>query len=822
MAKKKMHMICNAHLDYVWQWKWDESVSAALSTFRAAADFCEEYDGFVFNHNEAVLYEWIEQYEPELFERIKRLVKEGKWNIIGGWYLQPDCLMPSGESFVRQILLGRSYFKEKFGAVPTTAVNFDSFGHTKGLVQILTKSGFDSYVFMRPDKDDYELAKGIDFVWEGFDGSKVTCHKILPCYNSLMGQVQKEIDTYAEHFSGKPIGFMPWGVGNHGGGPSRMDLNTIAENQKKDMEFELVHSTPEAYFAELKDLDLDLPVVNKSLVSIFVGCYTSQIRIKQKHRELENLLYSTEKMASAAAMQNLMEYPEAELRKAMVSLATSEFHDILPGTSIQTVEEEALDTMAGAISSLKEIRTRAFYALASGQEKVGEGVYPIAVYNPHPFPVKGIFECEFMLADQNWEDNFTVTEIYHNGKKVNSQLEKEGSALNLDWRKKVAFEAVLEPSSMNRFDCHTKRIDARPVFETNPVDGKLTFENDERKLVINAKTGLIDSYEVGGVEMLKKDAFKLLVVDDIADSWRMDTYTFDKVIGEFELMTEAEGAEFCGIDAPGNIRIVNDGDVRTIVEAYFKYKNSALCISYKIPKQGSKIQIDLRVYCNEKDKMFKLSVPTAFGADKYIGQTAFGIDNLQTDGKEAVSQKWSAAVSETSALYVVNNGVYGSSFENGEMRISLLRSASYCAHPIPERSLFPDSRFMPRFDQGERTYSFWLDVCTPDTLEKADRDATIHNEWVTAVNIFPSGSGKKPEAAVVFDCDNAGVSAFKKASMGDGYVLRLYENSGKDAEGTFDIPSLGIKHKFTLSKFEVKTFIIRDGAVTETDLVEGI
>ena len=220
--------------------------------------------------------------------------------------------------------------------------------------------------------------------------------------------------------------------------------------------------------------------------------------------------------------------------------------------------------------------------------------------------------------------------------------------------------------------------------------------------------------------------------------------------------------------------------------------------------------------------MFKLSVPTAFGADKYIGQTAFGIDNLQTDGKEAVSQKWSAAVSETSALYVVNNGVYGSSFENGEMRISLLRSAGYCAHPIPPRSLFPDSRFMPRFDQGERVYSFWMDVCTPDTLEKADRDATIHNEWVTAINIFPSGSGKKPEKAIVLDCNNAGVSSFKKALMDDGYVLRLYENSGKAAEGTFDIPALGIKHKFTLSKFEVKTFLISGGVVTETDLVEGI
>mgnify|MGYP000912632999 FL=1 len=163
---KTMHMISNAHIDPVWQWGWEEGVSAALSTFRAAAEFCENYDGYIFNHNEALLYEWVEEYEPELFKRIQKLVQEKKWHIMGGWYLQPDCVMPSGESFVRQILLGKKYFKEKFGVFPTTAVNFDSFGHTKGLVQIMVKSGFDSYVFMRPDKKGYELAKGINFIWE--------------------------------------------------------------------------------------------------------------------------------------------------------------------------------------------------------------------------------------------------------------------------------------------------------------------------------------------------------------------------------------------------------------------------------------------------------------------------------------------------------------------------------------------------------------------------------------------------------------------------------------------------------------------------------
>ncbi len=107
---RELYLVCNAHLDPVWLWEWEEGVAATLSTFRTAADICEAYDAFVFNHNEVILYQWVEQYEPELFARIQKLVEQKRWHIMGGWYLQPDCNMPCGESFVRQMQLGRRYF----------------------------------------------------------------------------------------------------------------------------------------------------------------------------------------------------------------------------------------------------------------------------------------------------------------------------------------------------------------------------------------------------------------------------------------------------------------------------------------------------------------------------------------------------------------------------------------------------------------------------------------------------------------------------------------------------------------------------------------
>ena len=131
---KEVHLVCNAHIDPIWQWEWDEGAAAAISTFQSAVNFADEFD-YIFCHNEVTLYKYIEEYTPDLFEKIKRLIAAGKWHVMGGWYLQPDCNMPCGESLVRQIQVGHKYFRGKFGVNPTTAINFDPFGHSRGLVQ---------------------------------------------------------------------------------------------------------------------------------------------------------------------------------------------------------------------------------------------------------------------------------------------------------------------------------------------------------------------------------------------------------------------------------------------------------------------------------------------------------------------------------------------------------------------------------------------------------------------------------------------------------------------------------------------------------------
>ncbi len=251
MPARRIHLVSNAHLDPVWLWEWQEGAGEALSTFRQAAEFCETRKGYIFCHNEAVLYRWVEEYEPALFRRIRKLVREKKWHIMGGWYVQPDCNMPSGESFVRQILLGRRYFAEKFGVEPRTAVNLDPFGHTRGLVQILAKSGYDAYLFCRPGNRECPLPRD-EFVWVGYDGSEVLANRASAHYCSVGGQERARLEKWLADNPEGDLVIHLWGIGNHGGGPSRKDLADLEALAKERPDLELVHSTPDAYFRELE------------------------------------------------------------------------------------------------------------------------------------------------------------------------------------------------------------------------------------------------------------------------------------------------------------------------------------------------------------------------------------------------------------------------------------------------------------------------------------------------------------------------------------------------------------------------------------------
>ncbi|MEI6149989.1 MAG: glycoside hydrolase family 38 C-terminal domain-containing protein [bacterium] len=823
--KPQLHLICNAHLDPYWQWEWEEGAAAAVSTFRTAADCCDLSDSFIFCHNEVILYQWVESFEPELFRRIRRLVKAGRWHIMGGWYLQPDCNMPCGESFVRQMLIGKRWFLAKFGVEPRTAINFDSFGHTRGLVQILRRGGYDSYIAMRPG----DVGLPLEFVWVGYDGSEITVKRVEVCYNTPSGTAPARVREFKEKLrAGRPVTLRLWGVGNHGGGPSRKDVKDLDAYIAATTDCEIKHSTPEAFFAALRASGMALPRVERDLNPTMVGCYTSQVRVKQKHRLLENELYATETMLATAAMQGRLRYPGADLRTVMQDLATAQFHDLLPGTSVQNVEEAGLRLLDHGLEILSRQKARAFFALAAGQPPAADGEIPILIYNPHPWPVTGIWECEFGLADFSFNEQFTLGKAFQNGRELPSQIEKENSNLNADFRKRIVFAAELAPASMNRFDCRLEVAPARPTPRPQTVDGKIRFDNGVMQVEIDAATGWLTRYAVGGLDYLQPGAFRLLVMKDNEDPWGMLVKQYREADGEFTLLSPGEGSRFSGL-RPENViesvRVIEDGPARLVIEAVFGFRNSFAVQTYKFPRHGTEMEIQVRVFWNEKNRMLKWSVPTRLSGSRCLGQVACGIESLPVTGEELVSQQWLMMADDERrlALSVANDGIYGSDCKDGELRLSLLRSPAYCGHPIGERSIVPQDRFLPRIDQGERLYTFRVNASgLEERLAAIGREALVLNQKPMSLSFFPSGHGEPPQSGAQVDDPVVQLQAVKQAEDGTGWIVRLFNASAAARTTRLSIPPLGVKTRVRLGAYELKTLLLARKGETpvEADLIE--
>ncbi len=745
MSSKTLHLVCNSHLDPVWLWEWEEGVAEALATFRTAADLCQEFGGFVFNHNEALLYRWVEEHDPELFARIRGLVRRQQWHIMGGWFLQPDCNLPSGESFVRQMVTGISYFQDRFGSRPRTAVNLDSFGHSRGLVQILRKAGFTSYLFCRPDSKVLDLPAA-DFVWVGYDGSEIMAHRASDHYNSEMGKARQKVEKWLEKNGSAPAGLLLWGVGDHGGGPSRQDLSQLRELSAQVADWEIRHSVPEAYFDGLQNREGNLARRAADLNPWAVGCYTSMALVKQKHRRLENAYFLTEKMVTAAALQGLVLYPSVSMQEALRDLLFCQFHDILGGSAIPQVEAHALQRLDHGLEILARIRLKTFFALLSGQPKPAEDEFPIFAFNPHPYPLEEIMVGELQpLEPVHDRQHVRVPRLSDNsGNEIPCQLEKESSNVADDWRKRVVFQSRLEPGQMSRFMC---RLEMAPVAvpTVRAKQRQWTFCSDIAEVTVNTETGLLDGYRVNGLNYLLPGALRLLVREDDADPWGMRVRSFNKPAGHFTLMSQAASARFAGVAAPGleAVRVIEAGPVRTIVEALFCHGDSAICLHYKIPRQGSEIEIEARVYWLEKDRLLKLELPAAFSVAACRGQVAYGVEEFNRAAEELAAQKWVALVSSDrrQALTVINDGCHGFDFDAQGLRLSLLRSPAYAGHPVAnDIPIVAQDRFTPRLDQGERLFRFWINGGAADErLALIDRESLVKNEFPMVLSCSPPG-----------------------------------------------------------------------------------
>ena len=647
MAKPTIHLICNAHLDPVWQWRWEEGCAEALSTFGNAVELLDEHKDLIFNHNEAVLYQWVQRYDPKLFREIQRLVKKGRWCISGGWYLQPDVNIPGTESLVRQIIVGRKFFREHFGVEPIVAYNFDSFGHSGGLPQILRQAGYKMYIHMRPQSQDLKLPSDL-YRWRGVDGSEILTNRIeVGFYHSELHNMEVKLREGVE-LALKLNRDVPvfWGVGNHGGGATREALADIDSFVKQERRVKIIHSTTEQLYHSLKKYSRSAPVVEGDLQRVFTGCYTSFARLKRRTQRSLNELVQAKALSTLAWWEKNGKYPEAELSEAWRDHLFNDFHDILPGSSTEPAELDALDQYGKVSESLRRLRLSAIAKFQSGHTR--KLYIPVSVWNTNPSQANVPVEVECVVdLRPKWTGDWHLHLHSLDGSEVECQEEQAESLLPFSWRKKIVFMANVPQVGLSPFEirCSEGKRD-RPK-----VDSLL-------KHTLDPQAGLVRSLDAGGGrECLSGSIMQPLVVSDDGDSWGADRWRYREVVGEFQA-------------DPEQFAVVESGPIRTVTQSLFSYNHSKIAMRTIAYTSWPVVEFRLRIAWNEARKRLKLSIPTVFRSEGVFCEVPGGALFRPADGEEHVQGRWCFLEGDLNGrrtgFALINSGQHGFDFKDGD------------------------------------------------------------------------------------------------------------------------------------------------------------
>ncbi|MDQ3793031.1 MAG: alpha-mannosidase, partial [Actinomycetota bacterium] len=385
----------HAHLDLAWLWPVAETRRKARRTFASVLGLMDRYEDFTFNQSSAQLYEWIEKDAPDLFGRVKERVAEERWEPVGGSWVEADCQIPGGESFVRQLLYGQRYFQERFGLRCSVAWFPDTFGYSPGLSQLLRGaglSGFFTYKLNWSETNDFPHDL---FVWEGVDGSRVIAHTFENPGTDYNGDIAPlDLRGTWRNFEGKrhhPESVFSFGWGDGGGGPSEKMLENYARLRDFPAMPRLRMARVDDFFAALREEELPR-WVGELYLELHRGTLTTQAEIKKLNREAEHRLLEAEALAVLAARRGA-EYPASGLERLWKTLLLNQFHDILPGSSISEVYDDAHRELEETVKGAEDLRDRASRELAAEDASSGEGMI-LANAALHPRPLTALLAVD--------------------------------------------------------------------------------------------------------------------------------------------------------------------------------------------------------------------------------------------------------------------------------------------------------------------------------------------------------------------------------------------------------------------------------------------
>ncbi|MDP9353338.1 MAG: glycosyl hydrolase-related protein, partial [Chloroflexota bacterium] len=719
-------------------------------------------------------------------------------------WIQPDCNLPSGESFVRQGLYAQRYFKARFNVTATVGYNVDSFGHAATLPQLLRGCGMDAYVFMRPVPHEKGLPAPL-FWWEAPDGSRVLTYRLPHTYGPPRTDLGPHVRNCAAALRReREQGLCFFGVGNHGGGPTRANLESIRSLMDDPEGPTLVWSSPEQFFESVRDHAEAIPTVRDELQHHAMGCYAAHSGVKRWNRRAENLLATAEKLSVIARDVAGQPYPR-NLDRAWKDVLFNQFHDILAGTSIESAYEDARDLYGEALTIASRALNNAVQRLSwrVGTE-MEEGATPVVVFNPHSWPATVPVELEYgslRPTDHLLDDGDHEVPL----QAIRSEATVTGG------RSRICFLADLPALGYRLY-----RVVPGTEERTAPPElAEHELENEYLRLQVDPTTGYITSLldKVAGQEVFRGSAAIPEVFSDPTDTWSHGITRYGESAGVFKATS---------------VRRTEHGPVRSVLQVCAEYGQSRLTQDFVMYAGLPGVEVRVTVDWRERFKLLKLRFPVALFSTTTTYEAPYGHVERESVGDEEPMQSWvdisgiGANTQEMYGLSLLNDGKYSLSARHNELLLTALRSPIY-AHHVP---FVPDPNGDYTFtDQGVQRFTYtmlphrgtWRDAVT------VRRALELNQPPVALVETYHPGPLPPSASYLSVTPANVVVGALKKAEDNDDIILRVVETHGVRTQAHVRLGAWDRELDTELGPSEVKTFRVPADPsmpVTETNLLE--
>jgi alpha-mannosidase len=809
MSRPILHLIPNAHLDPVWLWPWRDGAAETLTTMQSAVDRLGETADLRFVRSSANAWRWLQEQDPRLFAEARDLVVARRIEVVGGWIEQADCNLPSTEALARQALYGQGWFRTQLGTTATTGYNPDSFGHSAGLPQLLRQSGLTRYVCMRPTSDapqsGLQVPVGL-FWWEGLDGSRVLTWHLPSSYGQSPVQPPDELEASlraaatTHRVPGLQHGAYFVGVGNHGGGPTRIQLERIARLQA-DPTFpvELRYATCDSFFAacEADPGFAGIPVYRGELGHCLRGCYAADARIKGDNRRAERALVRAETLTAIAGLSAPGEvHPgdPATLREAWWALLFNQFHDILAGTSVAQAATQIRDGFGAACHAADALAVRSLHRVARRIDTRGAPEGVVVAVNPFPWARRAVIQLDTFVSPHG------VSPITHlrdaAGVCVPFQAAPADALFGpflMPWAKLTAV-VDLPPCGWRAF---------------HAAHGEFTHAESAPAVVAAAAEGGLAQWATATGEPVLAAPLGLRVSADDGDTW---------------------GYQRVGYDAGTALTaepttVVADGPALRLVRQVLRHGASTVILELATWSGIAAVEIRVRANWQEPRQVLRLCVPTVLQPTRIRAKVAGGVLDRPTGRGEEVAQDWVALEGATAAgvplaIGLVNDGAYSHACTpDGTLFVVIARNAAFAEHP-PVRE--PADHPGPWLDQGWIERRFWL-TATRGRCEDLDLSRLAESWQSPAEAMLDSahpGTAAWSGSALSIAPAAVVMTALKPAEDGDGLILRVQETLGAATPVQVTLPALGIDWSGVLAPQQILSLRLTPGRVRRVDLLE--